>query len=214
MSTAERRVQRRQNREQTRGQIVAAAEAFLRERSYRDMTVDGLMSQTGHSRTVFYRHFEDFPALLLAVLQDAGAELFDVSRRWTESVQDGELAARDALALIVDFFSREGPLLHAVVEASHHDEEVERIYAGFRKLYDELTEAALAREVEAGRISGIDPHETAKAMNALNERYLLESFGREPRSDRDRVLDALTTIWQRVLYGDTSSRASVANVHQ
>jgi AcrR family transcriptional regulator len=200
MSTAERRVQRRQHREQTRSQIVAAAEAFLRERPYRDMTVEALMSQTGHSRTVFYRHFEDFPALVLAVLQDVGAELFDVSKRWVDSIDTGELAARDALALIVDFWMREGPLIHAIVEAAHHDDEVDRIYQGFRTMYDEMTEEALRREVDAGRITGIDPRETSRAMNAMNERYLLDSFGREPRADRDAVLDALTTIWQRVLF--------------
>ena len=56
-------------------QILDAAQAFLRERSFRELNVDALMSRTGHTRTVFYRHFDDIPALMLALIQEIGVEL-------------------------------------------------------------------------------------------------------------------------------------------
>src|SRR5689334_10202059 len=74
MTVATQRTKRRQNREETRNQILAAGEEFLRERSYRELSVDAIMTRTGHSRTVFYRHFDDVPSLVLALIQRVGGE--------------------------------------------------------------------------------------------------------------------------------------------
>lgn len=205
MSTTAQRTRRRQAREETRRQIIDAAVKLLRERPFRDISVDALMAETGHSRTVFYRHFDDIPDLIVAVLQEIGNELYEVSRHWASAVEGGQLEVRENLARIVDFFARQGRLLRAVSEASHQDEEIERLYRGFLQMFDELTERAIARAIEAGAIEGLDPHETARALNCLNERYMLDSLGREPIADPEKVLDALTTIWERVLYGHGSA---------
>jgi AcrR family transcriptional regulator len=168
------------------------------------------MTETGHSRTVFYRHFDDIPDLVLAVLQDVGTELYEISKRWAASIERGRSSVRASLGEVVDFWSREGPLLRAVAEAAHHDEEIEAIYSGFLRLYEELTEKALARELEAGRIHGLDAHETARALTCLNEGYLLDAFGRAPATGRDEALGALTIIWERVLYGNGTGGADDA----
>jgi AcrR family transcriptional regulator len=202
VSSAETRVRRRQARDETRRQILDAAERLLRAGSFRELSVESLMAETGHSRTVFYRHFDDLADLVLAVLQDIGTELYEVSQRWISSLGEREAAVREGLSAIVDFFVRQGPLLRAVVEASHHDAEIERIYGGFLTLYRDLTAQALEREIAGGNIRRLDAAETARALTFMNEGYLLDSFGREPGADREQVLDALTAIWQRVLYGN------------
>ena len=43
--------------------------------------------------------------------------------------------------------------------------------------------------------------ETAHALNLLNESYLLDAFGREPRVSRDTAVDTLTGIWSSVING-------------
>jgi AcrR family transcriptional regulator len=200
MSGTAQRTRRRQARDETRRQILDAAEQQLRERPFRELSVEALMADTGHTRTVFYRHFDDLADLALAVLQDVGNELYEVVQRWIASLADGDVAAREALAGIVEFFAREGRLVRAVAEAAHHDDEIERVYRGIVNMFSELTEQALAQEIEAGRIAPLDPHETARALTCMNEGYLLDSFGREPPADREAVLEALSTIWRRVLY--------------
>jgi TetR/AcrR family transcriptional regulator, ethionamide resistance regulator len=198
------RTRRRQARDETRRQILDAAERQLRERAFRDLSVEALMADTGHSRTVFYRHFDDLADLALAVLQDVGNELYEVVQRWIATVGDGDLAARAGLSGIVEFFAREGKLVRAIAEAAHHDDEIERVYRGIVTMFSDLTEQALEQEIAAGRIAPLDPHETARAMTWMNEGYLLESFGREPPADREAVLEALSTIWRRVLYAKAS----------
>ena len=69
MTVAAQRTRRRQQRGETRAQILQAAQQLLQERSFRELSVDALMSRTGHTRTVFYRHFDDVPAMMLALIE-------------------------------------------------------------------------------------------------------------------------------------------------
>ena len=200
MATAVQRQRRRQAREETRAQVLAAAEAFLRERPFRELSVDELMARAGHARTVFYRHFDDLPDVAVRLLEGIGAELYEISRAWAASA-GAEEADRHALERIVDFFVRHGPLVRSIAEGASHDEAIERIYRGFIDMFVELTERSLTERIETGRIQAIDAHEVARALTWMNERYFLESFGHEPQTDPDRALNAVWTVWTRTLYG-------------
>src|SRR5437764_54477 len=98
MSVSVQRTRRRQQREETRRQILDAAQAFLREHSYRELSVDALMSLTGHTRTVFYRHFDDVPALVLALITEVGAELIELAEQWAAAEGIGPDRARARLS--------------------------------------------------------------------------------------------------------------------
>ena len=50
---------RRRTPQIAEGEIIAAAEAFLRERPFREMTVDEVMRRTDLSRPSFYVYFTD-----------------------------------------------------------------------------------------------------------------------------------------------------------
>jgi hypothetical protein len=45
----------------------------------------------------------------------------------------------------------------------------------------------------------------ARALNLMNEAYLLDEFGREPFGDPDLALATLKTAWLRVLGPDTQT---------
>jgi AcrR family transcriptional regulator len=195
------RTRRRQEPEETRRQILLAADAFLRERSYRELSVDELMRRTGHARTVFYRHFADLPDLVTQVLQDVGAELMETSRDWAAGFGAPPERARRNLARIVDFFARHGPLVRAVADAASYDDQIERLY---RQTIDEfvaLTADAIERRIASGEMRELDARETARALTWMNERYLLDSFGGDGEPpDPERVGEALWTIWSSVVY--------------
>src|SRR5688572_12189844 len=106
MTVATQRVKRRQLREETRRQILDAALAFLRGHSYRELSVDEVMALTGHTRTVFYRHFADIPDLMLTLIDEVGGQVVEVAAQWADS--DGPVGpdeARARLALFVDFYA-------------------------------------------------------------------------------------------------------------
>ncbi|HZA90496.1 MAG TPA: TetR/AcrR family transcriptional regulator [Solirubrobacterales bacterium] len=199
-STAAARRRRRVHREQARARILAAAEEFLRTRPFRELTVEELMKAAGLPRTVFYRHFADLHEMVLRLLQKIVSELSEFAREWAASVGQFSDLGRANFERVVDFFARNGPLIRAVADAAAGDEELERVYGGFIDGFDELTGRALERLVDEGRIAALDVPQTARALTLLNERYLLDAFGREPMTDRERVSEALWTIWRRTVF--------------
>jgi TetR/AcrR family transcriptional regulator, ethionamide resistance regulator len=200
VSSPAQRARRRDERESTRREILAASDRFLRERPYRELTVEIVMAETGLTRTAFYRHFDDVTDLVLRLLADVGGELYAVAERWSADAGPGyPVAAREGLAAIVDFFVRNGPLVRAIAEAAATDEQIERAYRGSLEAFIEITGQALDRMVEAGQLVLPDTRAVARALNLMNEAYLLQEFGREPFGDRELALATLETVWLRVL---------------
>ena len=93
-------------------------------------------------------------------------------------------------------------MLRALADAATDDHEVERVYVGLVDEFVDVTTRHIEKEIEAGRVIPLDAEETARALVWMMERYLNRSMGREPRR-RETVVDTLTTIWTRVLYGAT-----------
>jgi AcrR family transcriptional regulator len=200
MSDVSIRTRRREQRENTRRQILAAADQLLRERPYRELSVDLVMAQTGLSRTAFYRHFDDVPDLVLRLLADVGTDLFGVTERWGAAASaDFVAAGRDAIHGIVDFMAEHGQLVRAVAEGAVTDEFIERGYRQFVDAFDDVIARVLEQLVELGRLSVPDTRAMARALNLLNEAFLLDQFGHEPFGDRQVVRATLETIWLRVL---------------
>ena len=198
MSSSGQRGRMREQREQTRREIIAATDRVLRERPYRELSVEVVMSGTGLTRTAFYRHFDDVPDLVLRVLQEVGRELFDVAQNWLKgSSEDFAAAAHAGLSGVVAFFARHGPLVSAVAEAAVTDERIEAGYGRFIEVFIELTTAGFDEMVARGQLEPCDTVGLSRALNLMNERFLLDQLGREPRGEPTAVLATLETIWLR-----------------
>jgi TetR/AcrR family transcriptional regulator, ethionamide resistance regulator len=182
-------------------EIVDAAEAMLRERPFRELTVDEVMRRTDLSRPSFYVYFRDRHDLVLRVVQRLGGELFAMSDRWLAGGDNGPTEAREAIGGIVRVFAEHGPVLRALADAAADDPEVERVYSALVQSFIDATVQHIEAEMAAGRVLPTDAHETARALVWMMERYLNLSLGREPATERETVARTLTTIWTRVLYG-------------
>ena len=190
----------RQSREQTRSRIIEATIELVRERSYAELTVGEIMDRAGLERTIFYRHFENVGGLLLGAGREAIEELYDAQVALAETrVGHGPAALREAIALPVAVYHRHGPLLRAVSEAVAADQLVSADREEIRRRFDELVAQSL-REIgeETGRPLA-DVTETARALNLLNESYLLDAFGREPRVSVETAVQTLTEIWDALI---------------
>jgi AcrR family transcriptional regulator len=200
-SSAAHRARRREQRENTRREILLAADQFLRKRPYRDLSVDVLMAQTGLTRTAFYRHFDDISELVLRLLEDLGGELQAIAEQWREVAgRNYPTGAYESLARVIQFFVRQGPLVRAINEAATADEQIERGYRGFLDSFTDITAQTLEMLIGRGQIDPLaHPRTFARALNLMNEAFLLEEFGREPQGDADAALDTLATIWLRAI---------------
>jgi AcrR family transcriptional regulator len=198
---AQRQTRARHTRQQSRQRIVAAATELVRRRAYAELSVDELMRETGMGRTIFYRHFDDLADLLRRASREAIDELFDAQRRLGHARPDDEPEALGrALRAAVTVYHRHGPLLRAVAEAAAGDEEIARDYAALRRRFDDFVEESLRGLAELAATPLADVAETARALNLMNESYLLDAFGREPRVSPETAVQTLTEVWDAVIH--------------
>src|SRR5215218_10290555 len=182
---------RRRTPEVAEREIIAAAEALLRERPFRELTVDEVMRRTDLSRPSFYVYFRDRHHLVLRVVEHLGAELFAMSDRWLRGNGNGPELAREALDGIVEVYAAHGPVMRALADAAADDPGVEQAYDEIVQGFVDATARHIDEEIAAGRILPLDPCETARALVWMMERYLNLSFGHEPPSDSRAVANTL-----------------------
>jgi TetR/AcrR family transcriptional regulator, ethionamide resistance regulator len=198
VSSAAQRARWREERESTRLQIIAAADRFLRERPFRELSVEAVMEGTGLTRTAFYRHFDDLTDLVLRVFAGVGLELYTVAERWSSEAGAGYPAPAVAgLAGMVDFFAEHGRVVQAIVDAAASDEQIERAYRAARESYIEVAANTLERLGEQRLIVVPDATAMARALVLMSETYLLDQFGREPLGDLELARATLATVWLR-----------------
>jgi AcrR family transcriptional regulator len=186
----------RQTREKSRQRIVDAATELVRERSYAELNIGEIMSRAGLGRTIFYRHFDDLGDLLLRAGREAIDQLYEAQLKLASTrVDHGPDAVREAIRLPVEVYGRHGPILRAISDAGAADPEVARGHDAILRRFDDLVATTLRNaEKETGRRFA-DVDEAARALNRLNESYLLEVFGREPRVTVDTAVQTLTEVW-------------------
>jgi AcrR family transcriptional regulator len=195
------RRRRRRTPEVAEREIIDAAEALLRERPFRELTVDEVMRRTDLSRPSFYVYFRDRHHLVLRVVEHLGGELFTMSERWVGGTGEPLVLARDALEGIVAVFAEHGPVMRALADAATDDRDVEAAYSAVIQGFVDVVGGHIASEIAAGRILPLNPEPTATALVWMTERYLMLSLGRDPTTATDVVFDTLWTIWTRTLYG-------------
>jgi TetR/AcrR family transcriptional regulator, ethionamide resistance regulator len=190
----------RETRERSRQRIIEAATELVRERSYAELNVGEIMERAGIGRTIFYRHFDDLGDLLVRAGREAIDELLVAQLALAETrVATGAEDIRKAIELPVAVYGRHGPLLRAVAEAAAADPGLTPAQAAIRLRFDELVADALRRSDATGEDGFADVMETAHALNLLNESYLLDAFGREPRVTPEAAVATLSEIWASVL---------------
>src|SRR4051794_6654635 len=176
----EPRRRRRRSPEAAEREIVDAAESLLRERPFRELTVDEVMRRTELSRPSFYVYFSDRHQLVLRVVEHLGSELFTMSDRWLSGTGEGPDMARQALDGVVAVYVEHGPVMRALADAAADAPGVEQAYTTLVQSLVAATARHIEREIASGRILPLDAYETAKALVWMMERYLMISLGRAP----------------------------------
>jgi TetR/AcrR family transcriptional regulator, ethionamide resistance regulator len=202
-----RRPDIREARELARARIVAAVEELVRDESYATLTVEDVMHEAGIGRTIFYRHFDDLADLLRRAGREAIDEMFDAQRALQEAREgDSPEVVRAAIEPAVAVYQRHGPLLRAISEAAASDALIAEGQERIRRRFDELVEDALRAMPALAHDPPADIAQTARALNLMNESYLRDAFGREPRVSAETAIQTLTEIWFAVIHSGGNGR--------
>ena len=191
---------RRRTPEAAQREIIEAAEQLLKERPFRELTVDEVMRRTGLSRPSFYVYFKDRHELVLRIVGHVQGEILKSANRWYESVGGGPDVLREALAGTVGAYGRHAAVMRALADAAVDDPGVESAYDALVDGFVDITARHIEREVETGLIDALDAREAAKALIWMTERYLYHSFAPAHRIPAGRVHETLAALWNRSLY--------------
>lgn len=191
-----------EQREQTRRRILDVARGLLEDRPWSEISIDDVTKGADLTRTAFYRHFPDQRALLMALVEDVGLQLDVIADPWVLTEGDPAEQVGAALTDLATVYEQHGRLLRAIADAATQDREVAQMYAELGARLSKGAADRIRHEVAAGRSHVADPDEVAAALVWMNERYLLDRFGRAPISgDPERAALALAEVWVRTVYG-------------
>ena len=190
---------RRRKPEVAESEILEAAENFLREHPFRELTIDDVMSRTGLSRPSFYEYFRDRHHLIVKLTERLTTWTSTRSEPWlsgSDLIED----LRATLDGLVELYVTRGHLLRALADAASHDPQAEVSYRKMMKIFIEATAGRIREATRRGVIKDLDADEVATALVHMNEGYLIEKLGTHPQTDAGVVAKTLLVIWQRVLY--------------
>ena len=187
-------------RDEVRNRLIAAATELVRDRSFYELSVAEVTERAGIERTIFYRHFDDLADLLLRAATEAIESLYEAQVELDAERKEGDLeTVRAAVEPAVRVYQRHGPILRAVTEAGASNPEIATRGAELRRRFNRLAADSLARLPGLRENPPADVSESARALNLLNEAYLRDAFGREPRISAEAAVQTLTEIWAAFL---------------
>jgi TetR/AcrR family transcriptional regulator, ethionamide resistance regulator len=190
----------RLSREEVRERLLAAATELVRDRSFSDLSVGEVTERAGIERTIFYRHFDDLADLLLRAATEAIESLYQAQVEMDAGREEGDLdAVRAAVEPAVRVYQQHGPVIRAVTEAGASNPRIAARGAELRRRFNELTAGSLARLPGLQDNPPADIAESARALNLMNEAYLRDAFGHEPRVSAEAAIETLTEIWAAFL---------------
>lgn len=191
---------RRRAPEEAEAEILDAAERLLRTRALGELTVSELMAETTLSRNSFYVYFRDRYELLARLVERLRAHADATMAAFAAPDSPGRDTGRAALAAAARLYSEHGELLRALADAAPHDESAARAWAEFVEPSHTAVTERVRAEMRRGRIEGIDPEPTVRALIAMNRACFFEELAGKPDADVDRLVDVLYEIWMRALY--------------
>jgi AcrR family transcriptional regulator len=197
----ERPRRRRRRPDEAEQEILAAAEALLRERPSHEVTVLAVMERTTLSRKSFYVYFRDRHELIARLVAPLRADL-DARRAKARAAHDAPREKfRAAFLEIAHVYVEHGALLRALRESSGRDSDAQRVWREFTEGPIAEYAALIRAESEAGRSHGLDPDATAQALITMNLGCFFEQLIGNPAADPAQLVETLAEVWTRAIYG-------------
>jgi AcrR family transcriptional regulator len=185
--------------------ILDATRRLLASRNFDEISVADILGEAGVARGSFYFYFSRKQDVLAELVRAAIAGGQVAGRTWLdhEGAGDRRAAVRRSIADGAKLWAEQAPVLRAVVENSHTDPELARLWRGLMAQFTATTVERIEADRAAGAITTeLDSTTLAATLTWLGERlYYLAALGEPPFDDQDKLVDALTHAWLAMLYG-------------
>jgi AcrR family transcriptional regulator len=187
-------------RAQVQAAVLEATEELLAGgASYAELNVERIATAAGISRTAFYFYFRDKRDLLMRLAGDVTELLYAQADIWFSGEgDDPEREIREALTRIAELYRVHGVLIRAIVEVSTYEEDIATFWRGLLQRFVDAT----ARRIEAeGHLPPAAAVPTAFSLTWMVERTFYQQLVQEQPMPQDALIDAITGIYHRTVYG-------------
>ncbi len=198
----------RRSRQDARAEILDAAESALRGVDFRELTVDGVMSQTGMTRSAFYHYFTGLDDLVVGLLERFEHDVRGSVDPWLRGEVDEENPVEATVRHLTSMFevlTSHRASFSAVVQASGG---YPRVYEQWQRrvlgYFIDVTEGFIRREVERGRSRVTDPRGLARALILMNNALLNDGLAQPDPPEAVSEARIVAGVWNAAIYGKES----------
>lgn len=182
--------------------VLRATEDLLAEGgNFADLGIERIATRAGISRTAFYFYFADKRELLERLTEEINALLFEQANVWFSGAGDPHEEIRTALGNIAALYREHAVLMRVLVEVATYEAGVATFWRSTLDRFVDATERRILEEQAAGRAHDGNARATAFALTWMTERTLYQDLVQEGPVPHDALVDALTGIWLRSVYG-------------
>ena len=185
--------------------ILTTAERLLEERPLAAISVDDLAKGAGLSRPAFYFYFPSKDAVLLTLFERVIVEADSALEAMVANPPaDVKALWRAGINVFVETFFGSHRAVSLAADAARSNKDVRDLWSRFMQKWV----GRIAAVIEAERARGEAPvtlpaHDLSAALNLLNEKVMLTSFGGErPSVPNEQLLDTLVHIWVTSIYNE------------
>jgi TetR/AcrR family transcriptional regulator, ethionamide resistance regulator len=216
----EPRKRRRRTPDAAEAEILDAAEQLLRRVPFVDLTIDRLMAATGLSRPSFYQYFTDLYELLAKLAERHVKVVSQITSRYADyifGISGKDLVSEEAAAVrhanfveLCKEHRRHRHFHRLLIQSSALDLRGRRIYRNYIRAMGQNAAGLIRQLQRRGIARSLNPDETGLALHLMMEFYMLEKVVEAPASNFEKVAETLTTIWEKVIYGELPARRPAA----
>lgn len=193
----------RRSPEHARAEILAAAEAVLRDSDFHSLTVEMLMERTGMTRSLFYHYFKSLEEIVIALFEGVEAEVQGAVDGWLEGEDTADPRANtvDHLTRMYEVWREHANLMRAMEQAAGRSKEA---YARWQQQivesYIGKTEAFIRRQIALGRSRVEDPRGVAQVLILMNLAVATDQIGRPVPDTPARLGVVVGHVWNAAVY--------------
>jgi TetR/AcrR family transcriptional regulator, ethionamide resistance regulator len=187
----------------TRDLILDAADEFLTDHPFRDLTVSGLMQATSVSRPAFYQYFRDRYDIAAALIDRIAEAVMGAGQDWLSGSADPIPGCSAGVHAYVANVSPYAYVIRAICDAAAADDRIDRLWRqGLMQRYMDAVSRRIRSDQATGNIPAeVDPDLTAQALVMLTERFTCDCLGKPQCASDDKFAEVLARMWCATLYG-------------
>ena len=194
-------------------QLLDATLGLLAEGApYAELTVQVIAERASVSRPTFYAHFDDRRELLLELMDSALAPaLADLASQAPMSgTALGPTRIRSTIALAMSIVRDHAPLFRALIEASTYDDTVRDWLGTLAGQFIDAAATTIRAQQAAGNALPLDPKAAATTLVWMTIDAAYRQVRNPPDLSDELVVDTLTTVAIRTVYGDQPNQHASA----